>query len=89
MPRKKTTPAAKPRAQATGTSAASGAAAGGARGDDPDVLADELAMLDLAHESGSLPDEASYQRVRAALVERLMAAVGDDPEALSREQRPR
>lgn len=88
-PAKPTTPAAKPRAQATGTSAASGAAAGGARGDDPDVLADELAMLDLAHESGSLPDEASYQRVRAALVERLMAAVGDDPEALSREQRPR
>ena len=88
-PAKPTTPAAKPRAQATGRSAASGAAAGGARGDDPDVLADELAMLDLAHESGSLPDEASYQRVRAALVERLMAAVGDDPEALSREQRPR
>ncbi len=54
------------------------------RADDPDVLADELAMLDLAHESGSLPDEASYQRVRAALVERLVDAVGDDPDALSR-----
>ena len=45
-------------------------------------LADELAMLDLAHDSGALPDEESYQRVRESLVARLMAAMSDDPDAL-------
>lgn len=50
--------------------------------DDPSVLADELAMLDLAHENGALPDEASYQRVRESLVARLVAALGEDPDAL-------
>ena len=39
-------------------------------------------MLDLAHENGALPDEASYQRVRESLVARLVAALGDDPDAL-------
>ena len=51
-------------------------------GGDAAVLADELAMLDLAHDSGALPDDASYQRVRESLVARLMAAMGTDPEAL-------
>ncbi len=75
-----------PPATAAAARTAPGATAPGttAVGDDPDVLADELAMLDLAHESGALPDEESYHRVRAALVERLVAAVGDDPEALTR-----
>lgn len=79
-----TKPATAPKATTAAASAAQQPARPAPRADDPDVLADELAMLDLAHESGSLPDEASYQRVRAALVERLVAAVGDDPESLTR-----
>ena len=56
---------------------------------DAAVLADELAMLDLAHESGALPDDASYQRVRESLVARLMAAMGADPDALREPPAPR
>ena len=56
---------------------------------DAAVLADELAMLDLAHESGALPDDASYQRVRESLVARLMAAMGADPDALREPPGPR
>jgi hypothetical protein len=43
--------------------------------DDVDLLADELAMLDVAFESGSLTDEAAYRRVRASLVARMVTAV--------------
>ncbi len=39
-----------------------------------DLLADELAMLDLAFESGVVKDEASYRRVRAHVMARLLAA---------------
>ena len=39
------------------------------------VLADELAMLDLAWEHGSLKDEASYRRVRESIMARMMAAM--------------
>ncbi|HET7901780.1 MAG TPA: carboxypeptidase-like regulatory domain-containing protein [Candidatus Nanopelagicales bacterium] len=76
------TRATAPEAAAAPTAAVAATAARPA--DGPDVLADELAMLDLAHESGALPDEESYQRVRSSLVERLVAALGEDPDALSR-----
>jgi hypothetical protein len=40
-------------------------------GDDVEVLLDHLALLDLAHEGGILPDDAGYQSRRAALTTRL------------------
>ena len=84
-PTAKQTASKQPTSTASQASAApTKAAAARPSAEDPDVLADELAMLDLAHESGSLPDEESYQRVRAALVDRLVAALGEDPDALTR-----
>jgi hypothetical protein len=92
-PKPSTKPAAKPAAKPApkpaatkakpGSKTASAAPARAVASGDAQALTDELAMLDLAHESGALPDEESYQRVRAGLVERLVIALGEDPEALS------
>jgi hypothetical protein len=49
---------------------------------DPAELADELARLDLAFENGSLDNEPTYRMIREALVQRLVAAVATDPNAL-------
>jgi hypothetical protein len=67
----------------TEPAAAPAAAAAPTRPEDAAELADELAMLDLAHERGALPDDGSYERVRASLVARLMAHMGSDPDALN------
>jgi hypothetical protein len=48
-----------------------------------EVLAEELAQLDLKFESGELSDEAAYRRVRESLVQRLVETVEQDPTALS------
>ena len=48
-----------------------------------DVLAEELAQLDVKFENGELSDEAAYRRVRESLVQRLVETVEQDPTALS------
>ena len=48
-----------------------------------EVLAEELAQLDVKFENGELSDEAAYRRVRESLVQRLIETVEQDPTALS------
>jgi hypothetical protein len=48
-----------------------------------EVLAEELAQLDVKFEDGAFSDEAAYRRVRESLVRRLVETVEQDPTALS------
>jgi hypothetical protein len=50
---------------------------------DVELLLDHVALLDLAHERGALPDAAEYRKRRAAATERLIKAWGGpaDPDA--------
>ena len=48
-----------------------------------EVLAEELAQLDVKFENGELTDEAAYRRVRESLVQRLVEAVESDPTSLT------
>jgi hypothetical protein len=49
----------------------------------PEILAEQLAQLDLKFENGELSDEAAYRRVRESLVQQLVDAVATDPTSLS------
>jgi hypothetical protein len=80
--------ASTPKPDAVAPTPSTGTASAHPTGEDAAVLADELAMLDLAHESGALPDDASYRRVRESLVTRLMDAMGADPDALGEPPAP-
>jgi hypothetical protein len=48
-----------------------------------EVLAEELAQLDVKFENGELTDEAAYRRVRESLVQRLVETVESDPKSLA------
>jgi len=48
-----------------------------------EVLAEQLAQLDLKFENGELSDEAAYRRVREQLVQQLVDEVASDPTALT------
>jgi hypothetical protein len=48
-----------------------------------EVLAEQLAQLDLKFENGELSDEAAYRRVREQLVQQLVTEVASDPTALT------
>jgi len=48
-----------------------------------EVLAEELAQLDVKFENGELSDEAAYRRVRESLVQRLVETVESDPKSLA------
>jgi hypothetical protein len=47
-----------------------------------EVLAEQLAQLDLKFENGELSDEAAYRRVREQLVQQLMDEVAGNPSSL-------
>jgi hypothetical protein len=49
----------------------------------PEILAEQLAQLDLKFENGELSDEAAYRRVREQLVQQLVNEVASDPTALT------
>ncbi len=48
-----------------------------------EVLAEQLAQLDLKYENGEFSDDAAYRRVRESLVQQLVDAVATDPTSLS------
>jgi hypothetical protein len=47
-----------------------------------EVLAEELAQLDVKFENGELTDEVAYRRVRESLVQRLIETVESNPKSL-------
>ena len=49
----------------------------------PEILAEQLAQLDLKFENGELSDEAAYRRVREQLVQQLVNEVASDPTSLA------
>jgi hypothetical protein len=78
-----TAPAPAPAAAQPASRPAPPSTAGTAERSRAEVLAEELAQLDLKFESGELSDEAAYRRVRESLVQRLVETVEQDPTALS------
>jgi len=65
---------------ATSTNGAASSTTGRSRAE---VLAEELAQLDVKFENGELTDEAAYRRVRESLVQRLVETVESDPKSLA------
>jgi hypothetical protein len=78
QPKSSTTPVAA--ATATAAAATSTATVERSRAE---VLAEELAQLDVKFENGELTDEAAYRRVRESLVQRLVETVESDPKSLA------
>jgi hypothetical protein len=73
----------KPKAAATAPTTTKPAAPASSPRTQTEVLAEQLAQLDLKFEDGELSDEAAYRRVREKLVQQLIDEVANDPKSLT------